>query len=252
MKAPIVLTRPQGPYFGSKKLGQKLEALGFEVIRLPLLQCVEVSLSDEIREAIETAALSDSKVWISLSSPTAVYIWHRVTTKHPSLLKITATAELVGQGSGTAAAVRECFGREVAFVPREFIAEEFARELASRVGGDDIVLVPQAEHGRNVVAPFLEEHNRNVLSFVTYRFERVHVSEEELAEISPDSVIVFMSPSAVRALSDRSESFLQNRRIVSIGPITSLAVREAGFCVWREAREYSEQGIIDVLSEPQG
>jgi uroporphyrinogen-III synthase len=64
---------------------------------------------------------------------------------------------------------------------------------------------------------------------------------------SETTIVVFMSPSAVRAAVQQAGATLANKRVLSIGPITSQAVRKAGLTLWREAREHSEDGVLLAL-----
>jgi len=59
--------------------------------------------------------------------------------------------------------------------------------------------------------------------------------------------MVFMSPSAVRAMYRQLGDLLERISLLSIGPSTSREMRACGLSVWREAQEYSEQGIIELL-----
>ena len=66
------------------------------------------------------------------------------------------------------------------------------------------------------------------------------------------SYIIFMSPSAVRAVARAfkdERTTLEALRIVSVGPITSQAVRESGLEVFAEAIEHSEDGVIAELAK---
>ena len=66
------------------------------------------------------------------------------------------------------------------------------------------------------------------------------------------SYIIFMSPSAVRAVARAFKDYrpaLEALRIVSVGPITSQAVRESGLEVFAEAIEHSEDGVIAELAK---
>jgi uroporphyrinogen-III synthase len=57
-----------------------------------------------------------------------------------------------------------------------------------------------------------------------------------------------MSPSAVRAAVQQAGDALIGKRILSVGPITTQAIRKAGLSLWREAREHSEEGVLEALS----
>jgi uroporphyrinogen III methyltransferase/synthase len=162
--------------------------------------------------------------------------------------------QIAVQGRGTGGAVAKLFGREPGFTPTVFVAEDFAREFMQRLRSEDRILVAQSADGRDVVAPYLTEKGLDVTVLRTYETVAIvppHSLVDELVGGVPDETIfVFMSPSAVqatvRALGSRVE-FLAESKIISVGPITSQAIRIAGFSQFREASEYSEEGVMALL-----
>jgi uroporphyrinogen-III synthase len=92
-----------------------------------------------------------------------------------------------------------------------------------------------------------------VVSLAAYGLRTVQPAPEEIAAVrgvsSEDSCLIFMSPSAVRATVETFPDleYLASLRIVSIGPVTSRAVRDAGLTVFAEAKEHTESGIVECL-----
>lgn len=247
----VVITRPSGPYAGGRKLALKLEALGCDVFEFPLLRCVSIPLSSRSQEIIEALSTKASQVWLAFLSPSAVWVWRELARQHESVLALMREAHVAVQGSGTADALKECFGRSPNFVPSVFVAEEFAREFAAILTAERTVIVPQSADGRDVFAPTLAARGLQAFSIETYRLEAQQVAPETLRAyrgfINSEAAIVFMSPSAVAAAVSTIGSSLGTNNVVSVGPITSQALRKAGFPVWREAQEHSEAGVLAVL-----
>jgi len=158
---------------------------------------------------------------------------------------------VAAQGSGTADALVECFGRRPNFVPSVFVAEEFARELALRLTKEQMVIVPQSADGRDVFAPTLLTLGRQAIGIKTYRLGPEPITAETLAAyrrfVNPEAAIIFMSPSAAAAAASAIGLTLGTDKVVSVGPITSQALKKAGFPVWREAQEHSEEGVLAAL-----
>lgn len=156
------------------------------------------------------------------------------------------------QGTGTANALREVVGRSPDFMPTVFVAEEFAKEFAQVLKPGQRVWVPQSAEGRDLLAPTLAAQGFKAASFSLYRLENHQPAEQVLKEFhslnDSETLVVFMSPSAVRASIKVVGTLLASKRLVSIGPITSRAIRDAGLKVWREATEHSEEGVLKVLS----
>jgi uroporphyrinogen III methyltransferase/synthase len=247
----VVITRPSGPYSGSKRLAGKLEAVGIEVFELPLLKCVPLDLSANDRSLIIQSLQQDPGGWIAFLSPTAVWVWSDLIAGDSVLASATQRAKIAVQGSGTAKAVIECLNRVPDFTPSVFVAEEFAREFARALPPNRAVIVPQSADGRDLFAPILRVAGFGASGIDIYRLEANGINKESLDSyrsfVREGAAIVFMSPSAVAAAARVLQGSLGTDKIVSIGPITTQAIKQAGLTVWREAQEHSEDGVLKVL-----
>jgi uroporphyrinogen III methyltransferase/synthase len=122
-----------------------------------------------------------------------------------------------------------------------------------RLGASGHVVVPQSADGRDVFAPIVRQSGAEVVCLSTYGLVTIAPSDDDVAavkELSPDeSCIVFMSPSAVRSTVETfpDPEHLKCLRVVSIGPVTSKAVRDVGLKVFAEAKEHTEDGIVECL-----
>jgi len=253
MAKTVILTRPQGPYAGDEGLSQRLEAVGFSVIRLSSLSVEAKELTQPDAEAIRLS-VSSGGWWIAFLSPTAVHVFRdqcvRLGIDLPS-----SQARLAAQGPGTSEAVRTIFHREVDLESPIALAEVFAEQLVHRLGTTGRVLVPQSAEGRDVFAPIVRRSGAEVVCIATYGLVTTTPGDEDIAavrEVSPeDSFLVFMSPSAVVSTVETfpDPEHLKTLRVVSIGPVTSKAVRDAGLKVFAEAKEHTEAGVVGCLSE---
>jgi uroporphyrinogen-III synthase len=160
------------------------------------------------------------------------------------------------QGVGTADACRECFGRSPDFIPSVFVAEEFAKEFAQVLKVGERVLVPQSAEGRDLLAPTLASKGFGASSLILYKLEQRSAPHDLLEQYrslqDSETYVVFMSPSAVRATVEAVGPTLESKKLLSVGPLTSQAIRKAGFTVWREAIEHSEDGVLRELSSLAG
>jgi len=247
----VVVTRPSGPYSGGPKLAAKLIAQGFEALELPLLRCVSMPLSDQGERMVLELLASASKAWLAFLSPTAVSVWRDLVADKPDLKAATSKAMIAVQGSGTAEALGECLGRRPDFTPTVFVAEEFAREFSRILSKEQPVVVPQSADGRDLFAPMLVSLGFQARSIDIYKLEREKLSEQSLKTyrcfVDQETAIVFMSPSAVRAAVANFGLALGTDKIVSVGPITTQALKKEGYPVWREASEHSEDGVVRIL-----
>jgi uroporphyrinogen-III synthase len=248
----IVLTRPAGPYEGGRKLATSLQELGFEVFELTLQACVAIPLSKPDRDLVAAAFVNPLTAWAALLSPTSVWVWRDLVNAEPVLAQAMNQISIAVQGPGTAEAFSECFGRNPNFVPNVFIADQFAREFAAHLELGDRIIVPQSADGRDVFVPTLKSLGFNAVGVNTYKLRPQPPSRELLDRyrqfVNQDTVIVFMSPSAVKATFKALGTALGTDKVVSIGPVTTNALQSAGIAVWREASEHSEAGILAVLN----
>jgi uroporphyrinogen-III synthase len=250
----VVVTRPVGPYAGGRKLASRLAESGCEVFELPLLRCVPVPLSEQDLQRLTDSFDKREDTWLAFLSPTAVWVWRELVGANALLEQLTAEVCVAVQGSGTAEALRECFDRKPDFIPSIFIAEEFAKELSARLKTGQQVLVLQSADGRDVFAPTLASLGFKASSIITYSLHAMPLAQETLSAyrnfVNDQTAVLFMSPSAVRAAAKALGGALGTDKVVSVGPITSQALKTAGFPVWREAQEHSEAGVVDVLQRP--
>lgn len=251
MAKTVVLTRPKGPYAGDEGFSQRLETEGFSVTRLSALSVEARELRDEDVVAIRSS-LQSHECWLAFLSPTAVFVFRDQCARLEFDLR-KSQARLAAQGPGTSEAVRAIFQREVDIESPIAVAEVFAEQLAHRLGGTGRVLVPQSADGRDVFAPIVRESGVQVTTVSTYGLVTVTPNDAEIAAVRalvPDeSFVVFMSPSAVRATVETfpDPEHLKCLRVVSIGPVTSKAVRDAGLKVFAEAKEHTESGVVGCL-----
>ena len=253
MTKTVILTRPQGPYAGDEGLSKRLESSGFSVLRLSSLSVEALDMTDIEAQTIR-ASVGSASWWIAFLSPTAVHVFRDQCSRLGIELQ-GSQARLAAQGPGTSWAVREVFHREVELESPIALAEVFAEQLVHRIGDGGRVLVPQSAEGRDLFAPIVRRGGSEVVCIATYGLVTTQPNADEIAavrDVSPeDSYVVFMSPSAVVATVETfpDPEHLKCLRVVSIGPVTSKAVRDAGLKVFAEAREHSEAGIVECLAK---
>ena len=251
MTKTVVLTRPKGPYAGDEGISRRLQVEGFPVINLSSL-CVEARKICSEDEATIRASVQSRDCWIAFLSPTSVFVFRDQCARLGIELR-TSPVRLAAQGPGTSEAVRDIFHREVDLESPIALAEVFAEQLIHRLGGKGSVMVPQSADGRDVFAPLVRKSGIEVNTVSTYGLVTVRPNDSDIAAVRAlapeDSFLVFMSPSAVRATVETftDPEHLRCLRIVSIGPVTSKAVRDVGLKVFAEAREHTEDGIVECV-----
>jgi uroporphyrinogen III methyltransferase/synthase len=163
-----------------------------------------------------------------------------------------AGARIASIGPGTTGALAH--GGIVADVmPERFVAEGLVEALA----GDRIkrALVARARGGRDTLPDALRASGAQVDVLDLYETVVEPLSPETLASARAADYVTFTSASTVRNFFDAatdgdgaSEAALSaDTRIVSIGPVTSEALRERGLTVDVQAAEHDIDGLLQAL-----
>ena len=205
MKVVVTRSAPQ-----SDALVARLEALGHEVVRCPLIR-VE-PLGDD---PIDTASYD----WIVVTSPNGAVELARRLVGRPT--------QIAAIGPGTAEALRE-HGLTADLVPRISTQEGLLAELPP-----GRVLLAAAEGARRLL---VEERDADFVAL--YR-------TVELRPPAPDGdVALVASGSAARALAATGARI----PVVAIGPQTAAEAREQGLAVVAVAASHDLDGLLEAVS----
>ncbi len=242
----IVVTRAARQSGG---LRERLEQQGAEVLLLPTIESAPpesyVALDDALREAKQFA-------WLVVTSPNAVRVIAERLAELALPLESLEHLRCAAVGPSTAEALR-ALGLAVEIVPERFVGEALAVALAARVRGQHVLLV-RAAVARDAVPDALRAAGAVVTVVDAYRTVVPADAVERAKAIFgakplPDAV-VFTSGSTVThlldVLRDAELTFSREVACVSIGPVTSAALREAGLVVAAEAETASLDALADA------
>lgn len=237
----VVVTRARAQASG---LAATLRGLGAEVVELPAIRIEARVDSDEVRAA--ASSIRDYAL-ICLTSPNGVRLLFEALKKAGLDARALAGATVAAIGPGTARALGE-HGVEADVIPERFVAEALVEALAGIDVSGRRVLVARAAEARDVLPEALRERGAE-LDVVTL-YETVHEEPDEAAiEAAQEAdYVTFTSSSTVRNLTEAlGKRFPRAARIVSIGPVTSEAVRAAGLQVHIEAERHDVDGLVAAL-----
>ena len=240
----IVVTRASAQATG---LREALAALGADVLELPALR-VEPLDAAPLVSAIRR--LGDYP-WVVLTSQNAVsLLWEALRTAGLDARALAGTRiACVGKSTSDALLAR---GLAADVVPRRFVAEAVLEALAAR---DDVrgarVLYVAAEDARTVLPDGLRALGCAVDIVQAYRTVPDGAGAEELRaslERGEVDVATFASASAVRGYVGAVGAELARRApAVSIGPVTSEAVRAAGIPLAAESVEATIGALVAAV-----
>jgi uroporphyrinogen III methyltransferase / synthase len=158
-----------------------------------------------------------------------------------------AGAIVAAIGPGTARALADR-GIQADVVPERFVAEALVEALAKVEVEGRRVLVARAADARDVLPDALRERGAEVDVVALYETVREAPSEEAVEAAQSADYVTFTSSSTVRNLTEAlGDRFPAAARVVSIGPITSEAARDAGLEVAAEAERHDIDGLVEAL-----
>ena len=153
-------------------------------------------------------------------------------------------------GSGSSEALKK-YGVNADFIPSKFDSKSFVEEILPKLDKNSRVLMLRASLGNDNLP--------NGLKTAGIKFRDIPIydtiidyrrSFEVNKEIKKFDYVVVASASAAKALCEMIEdkSALLNR-VVSIGPVTTKALREFGIEEFITAKQYDVKGIVDAIKK---
>jgi uroporphyrinogen III methyltransferase / synthase len=237
----VVVTRARAQ---ASELSRRLEALGAEAIELPAIRIAPRTDSDELSRAVEGI---HAYALVCLTSPNGVRLLFEAMAEQGRDARALANAQVAAIGPGTARALAEQ-GIAADVVPERFVAESLVSSLASLPLEGKPVLLARAAEARDVLPDALRERGAQVDVVALYDTVAEHPSDDEIDAAQSADFITFTSSSTVRNLVDAlGDRMPAGARVVSIGPVTSETVREAGLEVDVEAEKHDIDGLVAAI-----
>ncbi len=229
----VAVTRARAQASG---LAARLRSMGAEVVEAPAIRIVAVSGP---APAIERYDL------VCLTSPNGVRLLFLRLAAAGHDARALAGARVAAIGPGTATALRE-HGVIADIVPERFVAEGLVEAL-SEVPVKR-ALVARAADARDVLPHALEARGVEVDVVALYETVPEPLGEAELEAVSRVDYVTFTSSSTVKFFFEAAGARLgEQARLVSIGPVTSDALRERGREPDVEAARHDIEGLVQAL-----
>jgi uroporphyrinogen III methyltransferase/synthase len=228
-------------------LSRVLREQGARVIEMPATKVARLD-SAGLRAAI--ARLQEYQ-WLVFTSQNAVSVFWEQLLAASRDGRALAGLRVAAVGPGTAGALLER-GIIVDVVPERFVAEGLLDAFRERSDLEEAnVLYVTAEGARDVLRAGLEELGARVDVVEAYRSVRDGRGARRLRqnlERGGVSFVTVTSASAVKAFVELvGEDAARGARLVSIGPATSAAAREAGLDVVAEAEEATMDSLVRAI-----
>jgi len=216
----------------------------------------EAGFSPVCIELIRTVPVEFDAGKVVEFSPDFVIVSSRNGVKHflPKLPEaFLKRVNFIAVGSSTASSMKS-YGISP-LVPDTFSGEGIVGLLNGMELEGRRFLIVRPKVSRDVVRNFLLERGAVVEEAVVYETVfNASARGELLSEIERGfEFLVFTSPSTFRAFlelsGDPGREVLKSSRIVPIGNVTSKAIEERGFCIWKLPEEFTVDGVIAAILE---
>jgi uroporphyrinogen-III synthase len=245
----IILTRPRGQ---SAEWRARLEALGAQVLELPLIQVTKDYDKTTLVEAFAEIAQYE---WLIFTSANGVRIFFEEFFRAFDDIRALGLAQIAVVGEATAAAVREHHLR-VELQPKKANAEELAKLLLERESIDSAkLLVVTGNLNRDTLVDMLNEARAIVDRLPLYKTEEVDLTGDPVAgdfRQNGADAILFASPSAAQSFFDQAAGLKPGAKARkplagSIGPTTTATMKQLGLPVDFEAAEPTLESLVAAL-----
>ena len=241
----VLITRARSQ---ADEFAGKLRTAGFEPIYFPVIEIKPVQNNLALERAISKLGCYE---WVIFTSTNAVEVVLE-TSPAPKWDEVKVAAV----GPKTAEALK-AHGVIAEFVPQEYVAEAILPGLGDLVG--KWVLLPRAEIARPELPEAICNAGGVPHEITVYKTVPAKPELEGLVALhSGVDVITFTSQSTVQnfiaiARNHGLDPFNLpgDPRFACIGPITEQAAREAGLSNLIVAKEYTTDGLLQVLMNPE-
>ena len=239
----VVVTRDRTK---SSMLAEPLEALGAEVLFVPVIEIADPVESSPLDQALQNLASYD---WLIFTSVNGVRHFVEALDRSDRDLR-NLKAKICAIGSSTRAAV-EALHLRVDVTPEEYVAESLLESLAGESLKSKRILLPRAAVARDLVPVTLRERGAVVDAVEAYRTilpVDAAVRAKEALLHKPDWITFTSSSTVKNLLAVTGRETLAGIKVASIGPVTSATAREAGLTVDVEADPHTIEGLVAAIA----
>jgi uroporphyrinogen III methyltransferase/synthase len=238
----VVVTRARAQ---ASELARSLEALGAEPIELPAIRIEPRLDTDEVRRAVGSL---HAYALVCLTSSNGVNLLFEAMAEQGRDARALANASVAAIGAGTEAALA-AHGVLADIVPDRFVAEELVTKLEELDLRGKPVLIARAAEARELLPDALRKRGAEVDVVTLYETVAEDPDPEALKRAREADFITFTSSSTVRNFFEKAgkNGISKEAQVISIGPVTSEAIREAGLSVDVEAERHDIQGLVGAL-----
>lgn len=243
----IVVTRCRAQ---SSALAEKISDMGGNPIEIPTIKIQKVEDNKELEVEINKIK---NYTYIIFGSKNAVDIFFDKLNEIGYDARALSNSKICAIGGETAKSIKSR-GVIADIVPKKYVAEGLYEELKDIINENDKILIPRAKNARDFLISKLSE-KCYVKEVITYESvidnNKKNLALEVIEDESVD-YITFASSSTVKnfitLIGKENLKKLENKKIISIGPITSKTIEDFGLGVYKEAEVATIDSTIEAIS----
>ena len=139
------------------------------------------------------------------------------------------------------------------FMPNEYLVDKLAEEVVAYTDENDEILIVTSDISPCDIDKYNSLYKRKYTKIVAYNTKKLSVDKKEIFEKLKDvDIVTFLSSSTVEAFYESLDGdffVLGDKKIASIGPVTSETLRRFGMKVDYEADIFTAEGLLDKIFE---
>lgn len=239
----------------AQELISEIEEGGGTVIEVPTIKFVDPDDNyDKLDMSIKKLSRKEFN-WVIFTSANAIkFFLQRAGNLGNDTLDLLKPVKIAAIGKSTASYL-STLGIKTDFIPKDYVAESFVDGFVEVAAENERVLIPRAQFARNIIPDALTKIGLQVYIAAAYKNIPCDSIEsatlEEIKNQTPD-YITFTSSSTVRNFLMLAEgasiaSIVKKIKTVSIGPITSRAIKELGFKEPLEAKKSTLSNLVETI-----
>src|ERR1700678_273715 len=240
----------------ANSLSAGVRSLGASVIEIPFIEIRKPQSYQPLDDVLKNIRSYD---WLILTSVNGVEaMWRRLRNLRIARRSLKRL-QIAAIGPATKKAIVK-HGLKVKMVPEEYVAESVVKGLRDQVKGKRVLLI-RAKVARDVIPEQLRTAGAEVDVVEGYETIVPESSRARLRALMKNStrrphMVTFTSSSTAKNFAELlstckeelvDKGLIQNVAFVSIGPVTSAALRELQMPVAIEAREFTMGGLIRAI-----
>jgi uroporphyrinogen III methyltransferase / synthase len=244
----VLVTRPKKQ---ASKLGEALSECGANVVALPTIQIKPVKQVRALDRAIGNIKQFD---WLVFTSENGVEMFFRRLKRLNQDARALSSVKIAVIGPGTRAKL-ERYSVQPDLVPTTYTTRGLLSAFERRTIKKKRFVLLRADIAPDFLRTELQTRGAHVTEVPVYQTQKPQHLSEDVQELVKNQSVDYITFTSASTAMNFYESFNGGERlrskVISIGPVTSEAIRSSGGAISREAREATVKGLVRAILDEQ-